>query len=200
MSAIDWALYTEKAVGRSHPQLADVVNRPLRSVLSQSGYDPDANPFSGLYGPVVNGLAFGMTGLGVAAEDSALSAAIARLPTSGGIVLLPSGDFRFTSTIAQTFAATGKKKITLQGMGMGVTRIISDATTTPAITVGGSSNDLHHSIKDLDVLQSGNVLPASARAGNYGIYKDGLSGNSPGSIFRNVRVRYFGDTGLRLEG
>jgi hypothetical protein len=43
MSAIDWALYTEQAVGKGAPALADVINRPLREVLTISGANPDAN-------------------------------------------------------------------------------------------------------------------------------------------------------------
>ena len=47
MSAvIDWALYTEPAVGRGSPDEADVINRPLRQVLELSGLDPDV-PFAG---------------------------------------------------------------------------------------------------------------------------------------------------------
>jgi hypothetical protein len=43
MTAIDWALYTERAVGRGSPNFADVVNRPLREVITISGADPDAS-------------------------------------------------------------------------------------------------------------------------------------------------------------
>jgi hypothetical protein len=42
MATIDWALYTEKAVGRGSSTFADVVNRPLREVMTISGADPDA--------------------------------------------------------------------------------------------------------------------------------------------------------------
>src|SRR5207253_4700805 len=45
MAGITYIIYTEQVVGKNHPTLADVDNRPLRSMLSLSGYDPDANPF-----------------------------------------------------------------------------------------------------------------------------------------------------------
>jgi len=198
MASLPWISYLQRMVGRGHPTLADTLNTPLRTLLSQSGYDPDADVFPGLYGPVVNGMAFGMTGLGVSPEDSALLAAVAKLPTKGGTILLPPGDLLLSSSFNQTYDATGKKKITLQGWGLGVTRIISQATTTPGVVIGGTANDLHHSLVDLDVLQSGNVLPSSARTGNFGIRLTDTG--SPGAIVRNVRTRYFGDAGIQLEG
>lgn len=45
---IPWIQAGERAVGRNDPSYADVVNRPLRYVLSQSGYDPDAAAFPGI--------------------------------------------------------------------------------------------------------------------------------------------------------
>lgn len=198
MAPLNWATYLERAVGKGHPTLSDTVNRALRQLLSESGYDPDADVFPGLYGPIINGLAFGMSPGGVAVNDTAFAAAVAKLPVNGGTILLPPGDYAFSSSIQQNYAATGKKKITLQGFGMGVTRIITSVTTTPGIVMGGTPNDLHHSLVDLDILQSGNVLPSSARSGNYGIYMTDTG--SPGAILRNVRTRYFGDNGIRLAG
>lgn len=47
MAALDYALYTELAVGQGHPSLSDVVNRPLKSVLTASGLATDVDPFPG---------------------------------------------------------------------------------------------------------------------------------------------------------
>lgn len=150
---------------------------------------------------IIDVKAYGANTDGVTNNIPAFVAAIAGLPVAGGPVYASGGDYFLTSTLNLTFAATGKKKISLTGDGIGITRLISSVTTTPAINVGGTANDLHHSIEDLDVLQSGLVLPSSARAGNYGIVKqDGGVSGSPGSIFRNIRVRYFGDVGIRIEG
>lgn len=55
--AINWALFTEKAVGRGHPTETDVINRPLREVLSASGFDPDGD-FTGFAGAVATAAAF----------------------------------------------------------------------------------------------------------------------------------------------
>lgn len=48
MTTIDWALYTEQATGKGAPMLADVINRPLRQVLTISGADPDT-AFAGFF-------------------------------------------------------------------------------------------------------------------------------------------------------
>jgi hypothetical protein len=47
MPALDYALYTELAVGSGHPSLADVINRPLKSVLVASGLATTVDPFPG---------------------------------------------------------------------------------------------------------------------------------------------------------
>ncbi len=94
MSAIDWIVWNEPAVGRSHPNLTDVDNRPLRQALSKSGYDPDAS-FSGFEGPLFHVKAYGALGDGLAddttAIQNALNAAVAA-PT-GGRVFLPPGSY-----------------------------------------------------------------------------------------------------------
>jgi hypothetical protein len=43
VSVIDWALYSERAVGRGSVTYTDVINRPLREVMTISGQDPDAS-------------------------------------------------------------------------------------------------------------------------------------------------------------
>lgn len=48
MAPINWALATERAIGKGHPTLADTINRAVRQILQESGYDPDADPFPGL--------------------------------------------------------------------------------------------------------------------------------------------------------
>lgn len=41
MAKIDWIQYTERATGMNHPSRPDVVNRPLRQLLQNSGISPD---------------------------------------------------------------------------------------------------------------------------------------------------------------
>lgn len=45
--AISWVLYTDAVVGQGHPSLSDIVNRPLRNVLSDSGYASDGSDWAG---------------------------------------------------------------------------------------------------------------------------------------------------------
>jgi hypothetical protein len=44
---LDWTQYTEAVVGRNHPTLTDTDNRPLRELLTRSGFPVD-QPFRGL--------------------------------------------------------------------------------------------------------------------------------------------------------
>lgn len=49
MTLIPWVQYTEAVVARGHPTLADVTNRPLRDILTQTGHNPDDVSFAGLH-------------------------------------------------------------------------------------------------------------------------------------------------------
>ena len=84
MAALPWITYLQRMVGRGHPTLADTLNTPLRTMLSQSGYDPDAALFPGLPGPVFNVAAFGLVGDGVTNDTIALRVAEAALEAAGG--------------------------------------------------------------------------------------------------------------------
>jgi len=42
MPAINWITFGERVVAKDHPTLPDVANRPLREVLTNSGYSPDS--------------------------------------------------------------------------------------------------------------------------------------------------------------
>lgn len=43
MAVIQWIQYTERATAMGHPTREDVVNRPLRQLLANSGISPDAD-------------------------------------------------------------------------------------------------------------------------------------------------------------
>jgi len=45
MAGINWIVYSEAVVAKNHPTLADVANRPLRDLLTLSGWDPDSGSF-----------------------------------------------------------------------------------------------------------------------------------------------------------
>ena len=81
MAALPWISYLQRMVGRGHPTLADTLNTPLRELLTQSGYDPDASPFPGFMGPVFNAAAYP----GATSVDK-LNAAIVAAVAAGGLI------------------------------------------------------------------------------------------------------------------
>jgi len=109
MAALPWISYLQRMVGRGHPTLADTLNTPLRTVLSQSGYDPDASPFPGLMGPVANVKSFGALGDGVTNDSIAIQAAFA----TGLDVVFPAG-FYPANNLSQT--TNGQRLIALGNM------------------------------------------------------------------------------------
>jgi len=105
MAALPWITYLQRMVGRGHPTLADTLNTPLRELLTQSGYNPDASPFPGLMGPVANIRAFGAVGVGeasVSADTAALQAAFA----ASRYVYVPEGEFVISNAINYPDKAT----------------------------------------------------------------------------------------------
>lgn len=97
MSAVSWITYLERIVGRNHPTLADVTNRPLRDVLTRSGLDPDQDPFIGL--------SIGTRMLNAAAMDGAtneakITAAYALAPSLGiSIIWIPLSMIPYDPTL-----------------------------------------------------------------------------------------------------
>jgi len=98
MAALPWITYLQRMVGRGHPTLADTLNTPLRNLLTQSGYDPDAtNVMLSSFSKTVNAGSNAFTGT----AEVRLTAAIALAATLGwtavyvpnkawdGIALLP---------------------------------------------------------------------------------------------------------------
>src|SRR5690349_6913717 len=100
LAPLPWVNFNELVVARNHPSLTDVANRPTRSLLSQSGYNPDATPFTGLQGPVNNVKAFGAVGDGVTDDTAAIQAALNAVPGIGGVVYVPAGTYLLTSGLA----------------------------------------------------------------------------------------------------
>lgn len=82
---------------------------------------------------------FGAVGNGLADDTQAFIDAIAYLSTLGGILYIPSGDYRITSTISITWpSATGTDtigKVYLKGAGAGVTRLHADEDSNDAIAI-----------------------------------------------------------------
>ena len=130
MAALPWITYLQRMVGRGHPTLSDTLNTPLRTLLSQSGYNPDATTFPGLMGPVFNVRAFGAVGDGVADDTAAIQLAISGAVTAGaGTVYFPGGSYKITSSITIT---SGQSKLALVGAGRSASRIVNAITGNPA--------------------------------------------------------------------
>lgn len=45
--AINWILYTDAVTGQGHPSLPDILNRPVRDLLADSGYAADGSNWAG---------------------------------------------------------------------------------------------------------------------------------------------------------
>lgn len=112
MAPLNWATYLERAVGKGHPTLSDTVNRALRQLLSESGYDPDASPIPGFL-PVFNARAYGASpSASEAVNTAALQAAMDAANTAGGgIVHVPAGTYTYSTLRFYS-------KVTLQGSGV----------------------------------------------------------------------------------
>jgi len=95
MAPLPWITRGERVVAKDSPLFADVANRPLRALLTESGYDPDASPFPGLMGPVFNVKAFG-TFADTAATRAAFATAFAAVAAAGGgTVWVPRATYTF---------------------------------------------------------------------------------------------------------
>lgn len=125
MSPIQWPLYTERAIGKGHPTLSQTVDRALRQILSESGYDPDATTFPGLMGPVFNIKAFGALTNGSDTSPAVSAAAAAANAAGGGVVYMPPGFFSFLTPISLTDVSN----IVFRGSGRNTTSIVQAADT-----------------------------------------------------------------------
>lgn len=202
MATIDWALYTEKAVGRGSPTFADVVNRPLREVLTMSGTDPDQNfPGFSLVGhthaatDIVSGTlaaARGGTGLSSPTAGSLLVAAGALAmtllaPPAAGQVVRSSGTAWTAAPIVTadvsdlTTAATGITKVGALSVGSlaaGFTAITDSFLATIA-TAGKVAN----SATTATNLNTPSAIVARDASGNFsaGVITASLTGAVTGN-------------------
>lgn len=155
MSALPWQLYTERMVGRNHPTLADTNNRALRQLLTESGYNPDADPFPGLMGPVQNVKARGAVGDGVTDDTTAVQAAItAAFNVPGGIVIVPPGTYKISSPLTTPSDTAGAIRILGMGRPKGFTGGVNgDASADQGATLAYSGT-------------TGDIFSASLSSGN----------------------------------
>jgi hypothetical protein len=186
----------------------DTLNRAMRDLLSQSGYDPDANTFPGLFGPVANVKAFGALGDGTtddsvaiqAAIDSALTtrvvqdfgvAAVAG-PSSPVLVFIPAGTYIVKNLLLRS-------NVHIVGAGAGATTLKLKSHTQDVFATGPGNvfgTTLNHDGNYTDPVfgtqtwyQSDGGLPLtpSNRAGQ--------NGTQTVFIVRDVTIR-----GLTIDG
>src|SRR5438876_2530332 len=102
MAKLPYIAYTELMVGSGHPTAPDTLSRGLRAAVSQSGYNPDADPFPGLFGPVINVKAYGAVGDDATDDTAAIQTALNAVPisTAGGTtVFFPIGSYKITAPL-----------------------------------------------------------------------------------------------------
>jgi len=107
------------------------------------GFSADELNILASLSPVVTGARFGADPTGAVACDSAVAAAAATLPASGGAVLFPPGTYKFTSGVTITqpgvyLAAMIPGTVTFNYTGSGdCVRMYSTTLTTPNGVYGG---------------------------------------------------------------
>lgn len=97
MAPLGWIDASERLVGKDGPY-SDTLNRALRELLTQSGYDPDALTFPGIAGPAYNILAYAAPTDGVSDSSTALLAAAAAAGTSKKITI-PAGTYAVAASL-----------------------------------------------------------------------------------------------------
>lgn len=140
LGVIDWILSSEPAVGQGHPTLPDIDNRPLKQVVTDSGYNPDA-VFSGFLGPVFNAKAraFAAQGDGIANDTAALQQTITAAGANGirSWVILP-----YSANPYLTGALTGLSGVTILGLG-GRPTLKAIGGSNATVLTGTALSDFH---------------------------------------------------------
>ena len=154
------------------------------------------------FADAINVKDFGAVGDGVTDDTAAINAAIASISSTGGVIDLPSGVYRTTSTITITSA-----NVSISGHGSfgnfpsggatdgttirtgdrtGATRIFADFTSGPVFRVRNQNCAIVGMTID-----ASDTRKAAALSTNYGVWWEGLDGTSETclrSYMRNVRV------------
>ena len=146
----------------------------------------------------VQAFPFNAAGDGIADDTGAIQAALNAAAVAGGIVLLPPGTYFVSATLDMTGGGASTTDVQLWGSGPVTTTIVTSVTTTAGI-LAATSGTRFQRIQNLSLYQSGRVLPAAQRAGNYGI-ATAASGVGYSLVLDHVEVVYFGNAGVYLQG
>jgi len=138
------------------------------------------------YSGAVNVKWFGVTGDGVTDDIASLALAVAAMPSSGGILFFPKGDYYGNST-SPVVTITDISSITLQGEGQTATSIRQGGAGN-GMNLIGTSELVNFKVKDMEVR-------GSAGAGK-GIYIQ----NAKDGDIESVDVYNFKDHGIEFVG
>lgn len=141
----------------------------------------------------VNVTDFGAVGDGVADDTAAFNAALASLSSDGGTIVISPGTYKLTST----WDLTSKTNVWVQGSGATCTKLVTTVTTTAGINASTTATRFTK-LCDFALYQSALVIPAVARAGNYGIRNTGGVGYQ--LHLDHVDIRFFAAAGVFIEG
>lgn len=130
MAPLPYQTYLERMVGQGHPALADTNNRALRALLSQSGYDPDASPFPGLFGPVFNLASFGSSGGDGDADDTTAFQEMFGAAINGGVCVIPDPVVEYN--VLQKLSITCTGRLAIVGLGRSAAKIRNNITGAAA--------------------------------------------------------------------
>ena len=137
---------------------------------------------------ILNVKMLGAKGDGTTDDAAAITAAYAALPSNGGILYFPPGQYRIDSAL--TFATVGKR-VLLQGQPGSVSRITYTPTTGVALTFNyGNDLDMGHGMRDLGLIGAANNNASK------GVVVGGANG-AQGFLMDNCKIRTFG-TGVEI--
>src|SRR5688500_6076690 len=150
-----------------------------------------------LSGAVVNVREFGAKGDGSTSPTdlAAFNAALAALPSSGGVIFMPPGNY----TLDDTFDLTsGPPTVSLIGCGPRSTTITTSVGSGKAGINAASASTSFNRLAHFTLNQSGNERPSSQLTGNYGIRNTSAIGYH--LSIEDVEVNYFANGGIHIEG
>lgn len=129
--------------------------------------------------------AYGAVGDGSTNNDVAIAAALAAVPSQGGILYFPRGTYNITTAIA------AKSNLTIRGQGRSTTRIVQQNVNNDGIT-NTTSGLAYITIEDID------IRCTAATGTGVGIRLGLNSASSSYLVLNRVNVQGFGSHGIYL--
>lgn len=136
-------------------------------------------------GGIVSVAAYGAVGDGSTNNDSAITAALAAIPSQGGVLYFPAGTYNITTAIA------AKSNLVIRGEGRSTTRIVQQNVNNDGIT-NVTSGLAYITIQDID------IRCTAATGTGVGIRLGLNSASSSYLSLQRVNVQGFGSHGIYL--